>query len=122
MSGQFTPAQHNRIESTDDPDLARNFGLTEFNRETGLYTAPKAPDAGQRDGADVQAERHAAAKAEGDEADKAMRDKLAAAQADADKTTATKPATKATGEKAPTKAASQSKADDAKDSKDDDKK
>jgi hypothetical protein len=117
MSGQFAPAQHNRIESTDDPDLARNFGLTEFNRETGLYTAPKAPDAGQRDGADVEAERHAAAKVEGDEADKAMRDKLAAAQADADKTTATKPATKATGSKT-----SQSKADDAKDSKDDDKK
>lgn len=80
MSGEFRPEQHpHGIESTADPDLARHFGLTSFNRETGLYTAPTAPDAAQRDGADVQAERHAAAKAEGDEQDKAERERLAAA-------------------------------------------
>jgi hypothetical protein len=108
MSGQFTPAQHNRIESTDDPDLARNFGLTDFNRETGLYTAPKTPDAGQRDGSEVYERQHKDALHEGDVANQAEADKLAAAQAEPDKTTATKPATKATGSKADGKTSSKS--------------
>lgn len=76
MSGDFRPEQNQTIESTDNEDLARHFGLTEFNRETGLWTGPKAPDAGQRDGEDVQQQRHAAARAEGDEQDEAERAKL----------------------------------------------
>lgn len=67
MSGEFRPEQQTSIESTDDVDLARQFGLTSFNRETGLYTAPTAPDAGQRDGEDVRARQHAEAKADGDQ-------------------------------------------------------
>lgn len=66
MSGDFRPEQQTSLESTDDADLARQFGLTSFNRETGLYTAPSAPDAGQRDGEDEHARKHADAKAEGD--------------------------------------------------------
>lgn len=93
MSGEFRPEQNNRIESTDDADLARNFGLTDFNRETGLYTAPKAPDAGQRDGEDVQEQRRQDAHAEGERQQQELDDKIKAA-------TEPKPATKATGSKA----------------------
>lgn len=53
MSGVLRPEQHSEIAATDDPDLARQFGLTQFNRETGQWEAPTAPDAGQRDGTDV---------------------------------------------------------------------
>lgn len=75
MSGDFRPEQQvGGIESTDDPDLARRFGLTDFNRETGLYTAPKAPDAGQRDGVDVQEQRRRDALAEGDAQNDAERE------------------------------------------------
>jgi hypothetical protein len=49
MSGEFRPEQQQSIESTDNPDLARRFGLTRYDRETGQYTAPTAPDAGERD-------------------------------------------------------------------------
>lgn len=76
MSGEFRPEQQTSIESTDDPALAQRFGLTSFNRETGLYTAPTAPDAGQRDGADVQEQRRADAEAEGDAQQRAEDDKV----------------------------------------------
>lgn len=66
MSGEFRDEQNTTIESTDDADLAKRYGLTQYNKATGVYTAPTPPDAGQRDGADVHEARHAAALAEGD--------------------------------------------------------
>jgi len=55
MSGEFRDEQQQSIESTDNPDLARRFGLTSFDRETGLYTAPTPPDAGERDSGQLAA-------------------------------------------------------------------
>lgn len=120
MSGDFRPEQQvGGIESTDDPALAQRFGLTDFNRETGLYTAPKTPDAGQRDGEDVQEQRRRDALADGDAQNDAEREKLEAAIA---KQQAEGGATKSSSEAAPKKAtgtkASQSKGTD--DSKGDD--
>jgi hypothetical protein len=53
MSGVFRPEQNTEVAATDDADLARQHGLTQFNRATGQWEAPSAPDAGQRDGTDV---------------------------------------------------------------------
>lgn len=66
MSGEYRDEQNVTIESTDNPELAKRHGLTQFNKATGQYTAPTPPDAGQRDGADEHERRHAAARAEGD--------------------------------------------------------
>lgn len=66
MSGEFRPEQNQRIEATDDPELAKAHGLTQYDKATGQWRAPQPPDAGQRDGADVQEQRHADALAEGD--------------------------------------------------------
>jgi hypothetical protein len=54
MSGEFREEQNVTIASTDDPELAKRHGLTQFDKATGQYTAPKAPDAGQRDGSGEQ--------------------------------------------------------------------
>lgn len=113
MSGEFRPEQNLRIESTDNPDVARQHGLTQFDKATGQYTAPTTPDTGQRDGADVQEQRRADADAEGAEQQRAedeqrkADDAARAAAAEPKKTTAAK----AAGSKA-----SQSKADSDKDS------
>lgn len=97
MSGTFDPDQQQRVESTDDPELAKRFGLV-LNKKTGLYEAPKAPDAGQRDGDDVEAQRHAEAKAEGDAQHEAEHG--AKPGDDAKDEAAPAKATKATGSKA----------------------
>jgi hypothetical protein len=124
MSGEFRPEQQHTIDSTNDADLARRFGLTDFNRETGLYTAPKTPDAGQRDGADVQEQRREAAKAEGDEQQRAEDEKLKAAGLggpgdDVTGSDERKPGAPTKATKAAAAKASQSKTDD---KTDDDKK
>lgn len=54
------------IRATDDPELAKRLGLTQFDKARGQWVAPKTPDAGQRDGAEVHEAQHAAAHAEGD--------------------------------------------------------
>lgn len=66
MSGKFRDEQNLSIEATDDPDLAKAHGLTQYDKATGQWCAPQPPDAGQRDGADVQEQRRADALAEGD--------------------------------------------------------
>jgi hypothetical protein len=42
MSGEFRPEQVQQIESTDDAQLAKAHGLTEYDEATGQYTAPAA--------------------------------------------------------------------------------
>jgi hypothetical protein len=50
MSGEYRDEQNITIEATDNPELAKRYGLTQFDKATGQYRRPKAPDAGQRDG------------------------------------------------------------------------
>jgi len=55
MSGVFRPEQNATIEATDDPELAKQHGLTEWNEARGQFVAPPQPsDAGQRDGYGVE--------------------------------------------------------------------
>lgn len=62
MSGEFRAEQNVEIESTDDPDIARRFGLTKYDRETGQYTAPTPPDTGERDSGELASLRSENAK------------------------------------------------------------
>lgn len=39
MSGEFRPEQNATVEATDDPALAQQYGLTEFDDERGQYVA-----------------------------------------------------------------------------------
>lgn len=52
MSGEYRDEQNTRIEATDDEELAKRHGLTQFDKATGQWRRPQAPDAGQRDGTD----------------------------------------------------------------------
>lgn len=52
MSGTFNPDEPG-ITATDDADLARKLGFSQYNRATEQWEAPTAPDAGMRDGTDV---------------------------------------------------------------------
>lgn len=96
MSGVFRPEQNSSITATDDPDLARVFGLTQYDKATGQWTAPRPPDAGQRDGVEVQEQRHADAHAEGEAQREAERQR---AEADEAKLEAALTPKKATGAK-----------------------
>lgn len=100
MSGEFRPEQNLSITATDDPELAKRHGLTQYDKATGQWRAPQAPDAGQRDGAEVQEQRHTDARAEGDaqhEAD--LKAAEAEAKRKADEDAAAAKSTKATGTK-----------------------
>ncbi len=47
MSGVFDPAQQISVTATDDPELAKRFGLTEWDEARGQYVAPKAAPAAE---------------------------------------------------------------------------
>lgn len=44
MSGDFRPEQNTRILATDDPALAKQHGLTEWDEVRGQYVAPREDD------------------------------------------------------------------------------
>lgn len=46
MSGVFNADQHSEIEATDDPALARRFGLTEWHAGLGQYVRPAERESG----------------------------------------------------------------------------
>ncbi len=54
MSGVFDPAQQTGITATDDPGLAKQFGLTEWDEARGQFVAP-APDDNADSDADADA-------------------------------------------------------------------
>lgn len=56
MSGEYRDEQNIEIEATDNAELAKRHGLTQYDKASGQWRKPTAPDAGQRDSGAYNAE------------------------------------------------------------------
>jgi hypothetical protein len=53
MSGTYRDDQNVTIEATDNEELAKQHGLTRFDKASGQWTRPTPPDAGERDSGEL---------------------------------------------------------------------